>query len=126
MASGVANLWLDDTAPLNALYRRLEAAGRLTRPKHWREFIPFAMANKPLKMSIDEAQIDVVAQKHDPQTGRLASPESTGGDALHVEMLNHRIEIIVQPLRVARGHHKIANGVDHGAAYLLLARAGTS
>jgi radical SAM superfamily enzyme YgiQ (UPF0313 family) len=41
--------------PATPLYKRLEASGRLTRPKHWQEFIPFAMAHTPLKMSIDEA-----------------------------------------------------------------------
>ena len=41
------------------IYKRLEAAGRLTRPKHWQEFIPFAMAHTPLKMSIDEAHNEV-------------------------------------------------------------------
>ena len=35
--------------PATPLYKRLEAAGRLTRPQHWREFIPFAMAHTPLK-----------------------------------------------------------------------------
>lgn len=38
------------------LYERLEAAGRLTRPKHWQEFIPFEMARTPLKMTIAEAR----------------------------------------------------------------------
>jgi len=32
--------------PATPLYKRLEAAGRWTRPKHWQEFIPFAMAHK--------------------------------------------------------------------------------
>ena len=45
--------------PATPLYKRLEAAGRLTRPKHWKEFIPFAMAHIPLKMSIDEAHEEV-------------------------------------------------------------------
>src|SRR5204862_1231737 len=39
--------------------KRLDAAGRLTRRKHWQEFIPFAMAHTPLKMSIDEAHAEV-------------------------------------------------------------------
>src|SRR4030088_3073692 len=46
--------------PATPLYKRLEAAGRLTRPKHWQEFIPFAMAHTPLKMSIDEAHAEVL------------------------------------------------------------------
>src|SRR6202171_920900 len=45
--------------PSTPLYARLEAAGRLTRPKHWEEFIPFAMAHTPLKMSIAEAHAEV-------------------------------------------------------------------
>ncbi len=45
--------------PATPLYKRLEAAGRLTRPKHWQEFIPFAMAHTPLKMTISEAHAEV-------------------------------------------------------------------
>jgi len=45
--------------PATPLYKRLEKAGRLTRPKHWQEFIPFAMAHMPLKMTIEEAHAEV-------------------------------------------------------------------
>src|SRR6202049_1622335 len=45
--------------PATPLYKRLETAGRLTRPKHWQEFIPFAMAHTPLKMTIPEAHAEV-------------------------------------------------------------------
>ncbi len=45
--------------PGTPLYKRLDVAGRLTRPKHWQEFIPFAMAHTPLKMSIDQAHAEV-------------------------------------------------------------------
>ena len=45
--------------PATPLYKRLEAAGRLTRPKHWQEFIPFEMAHTPLKMTISEAHAEV-------------------------------------------------------------------
>ncbi|HEU5407483.1 MAG TPA: hypothetical protein VFU48_06930, partial [Nitrospira sp.] len=41
------------------LYKRLEAAGRLTRHKHWKEFVPFTMAHTPLRMSIEEAHNEV-------------------------------------------------------------------
>src|SRR5262249_29568364 len=41
--------------PGTPLYKRLETEGRLTRPKHWQEFIPFAMAHTPLKMTIPKA-----------------------------------------------------------------------
>jgi radical SAM superfamily enzyme YgiQ (UPF0313 family) len=47
--------------PATPLYKRLEAAGRLTRPKHWQEFIPFEMAHTPLKMTIAEAHAEVRA-----------------------------------------------------------------
>src|SRR6202023_2759429 len=45
--------------PATPLYKRLELSGRLTRPKHWQEFIPFAMAHTPLKMSMEEAHAEV-------------------------------------------------------------------
>jgi radical SAM superfamily enzyme YgiQ (UPF0313 family) len=41
--------------PATPLYQRLEATGRLTRPKHWLEFAPFQMAHTPLKMTSAEA-----------------------------------------------------------------------
>jgi radical SAM superfamily enzyme YgiQ (UPF0313 family) len=45
--------------PATPLYKRLEVAGRLTRTKHWLEFIPFQMAHTPLKMTIAEAHAEV-------------------------------------------------------------------
>ena len=45
--------------PATPTYKRLETSGRLTRPRHWQEFIPFAMAHTPLKMSIEEAHAEV-------------------------------------------------------------------
>ena len=56
--------------PATPLYARLLAAGRLTRPKHWEEFIPFAMAHTPLKMTIAEAHAEVKygwAQAYSPE-----------------------------------------------------------
>ncbi len=41
--------------PATPLYKRLEAAGRLTRPKHWLDFQPFRMAHAPLRMTVEEA-----------------------------------------------------------------------
>jgi len=61
--------------PSTPLYARLEAAGRLTRPKHWEEFIPFAMAHTPLKMSIEEAHAEVKygwAKSYSPEAIALA------------------------------------------------------
>jgi len=45
--------------PATPLYKKLEVAGRLTRTKHWLEFIPFQMAHTPLRMSIAEAHAEV-------------------------------------------------------------------
>lgn len=45
--------------PSTPLYKRLEVAGRLTRPTHWMDFAPFQMAHTPLKLTIPEAQIEV-------------------------------------------------------------------
>src|SRR5690242_16013853 len=45
--------------PATPLYKRLEEQGRLTRPKHWQEFLPFTMAHTPLKMTIEEAHAEL-------------------------------------------------------------------
>jgi len=42
--------------PSTPLYARLQAAGRLTRPKHWLDYAPYRMAHTPLKMTIPETQ----------------------------------------------------------------------
>ena len=52
-------------------YDRLAAAGRLTRPKHWLEFKPFAMSFTPLGITADQAQAEVRqawASSYSPQT----------------------------------------------------------
>lgn len=45
--------------PATPLYDRLEAAGRLIRPKHWMDFAPFVMAHNPLNLTIAEARTEV-------------------------------------------------------------------
>jgi radical SAM superfamily enzyme YgiQ (UPF0313 family) len=45
--------------PATPLYQRLAQAGRLTRPKHWLEFMPFVMGYSPLGMSAEQAQAEV-------------------------------------------------------------------
>jgi radical SAM superfamily enzyme YgiQ (UPF0313 family) len=45
--------------PATPLYKRLELAGRLIRPKHWKDFVPFTMAHTPLKMTVEEAEAEV-------------------------------------------------------------------
>ncbi|HKI27752.1 MAG TPA: radical SAM protein [Candidatus Sulfotelmatobacter sp.] len=81
--------------PATPLYKRLELAGRLTRPKHWREFIPFAMAHTPLKMSIDEAHAEVKygwAHAYSPEALAQAV------DALGDQPLGYRINIFLARL----------------------------
>ena len=81
--------------PATPLYKRLETAGRLTRPKHWQEFIPFAMAHTPLKMTIEEAHAEVKygwAQAYSPQALAQAV------EALDHQPLGYRINIFLARL----------------------------
>src|SRR6267378_2563376 len=81
--------------PATPLYKRLEAAGRLTRPKHWREFIPFAMAHTPLKMTIEEAHDEVKygwAHAYSPEAIRMAV------ESLDDQPLGYRINIFIARL----------------------------
>jgi radical SAM superfamily enzyme YgiQ (UPF0313 family) len=78
--------------PATPLYTRLETSGRLTRPKHWKEFIPFAMAHTPLRMSIDEAHAEVKygwAQAYSPEALAHAV------DSLDDQPLGYRINIFL-------------------------------
>lgn len=45
--------------PATPLYDRLLEQGRLTRPKHWLEFLPFRMAFSPENISIEQAEAEV-------------------------------------------------------------------
>jgi radical SAM superfamily enzyme YgiQ (UPF0313 family) len=74
--------------PATPLYRRLEAAGRLTRPKHWLDFKPYQMAHTPLRMSIEEAQAEVYegwARSYSPEAIAKAV-EGSGGRELSYRM----------------------------------------
>ena len=78
--------------PATPLYKRLAAAGRLTRPKHWQEFIPFEMAHTPLKMTIAEAHAEVKsgwANSYSPEAMAKAV------DALKGKPLGYRINIFL-------------------------------
>jgi radical SAM superfamily enzyme YgiQ (UPF0313 family) len=78
--------------PATPLYKRLEKAGRLTRPKHWQEFIPFAMAHTPLKMTIEEAHAEVNygwAQAYSPEAVAHAV------DSLNDQPLGYRVNIFL-------------------------------
>lgn len=78
--------------PATPLYKRLEVAGRLTRPKHWQEFIPFAMAHTPLKMSIEEAHAEV-----NYGWSHAYSPEAIAHavDSLDDQPLGYRVNIFI-------------------------------
>src|ERR1700731_187128 len=81
--------------PATPLYKRLEAAGRLTRPKHWQEFIPFEMAHTPLKMSIAQAHAEVKygwAHAYSPEAIAQAV------EALDEQPLGYRINIFLARL----------------------------
>ena len=81
--------------PATPLYKRLEAAGRLTRPKHWQEFIPFAMAHTPLKMTVEEAHDEVRIG-----WAKSYSPEAIGKavDSLSHKPVGYRINILIARL----------------------------
>ena len=81
--------------PATPLYKRLEAAGRLTRHKHWQEFIPFAMAHTPLKISIEEAHAEVnYGWSHSYSAEALAQAV----EALDDQPLGYRINIFLARL----------------------------
>jgi radical SAM superfamily enzyme YgiQ (UPF0313 family) len=81
--------------PATPLYKRLEASGRLTRPKHWREFIPFAMAHTPLKMTIEEAHAEV---KYGWEEAYSPKALAHAVNVLDDEPLGYRLNIFVARL----------------------------
>jgi radical SAM superfamily enzyme YgiQ (UPF0313 family) len=62
--------------PATPLYDKLAASGRLTRPKHWLDFQPFAMAHSPEGLTSAEAEAEV----------RHAWRESYSPEATHSAM----------------------------------------
>ncbi|MGA7565638.1 MAG: radical SAM protein [Terriglobales bacterium] len=81
--------------PATPLYKRLEASGRLTRPRHWQEFIPFAMAHTPLKMTIEEAHAEV---KYGWEQAYSPEALAQAVDALSDQPLGYRINILLARL----------------------------
>lgn len=81
--------------PGTPLYTRLHDSGRLTRPKHWQEFIPFTMAHTPLKMTISEAHAEVL-----DGWNRSYSPDAIAHavESLSCKPLGYRINILVARL----------------------------
>jgi hypothetical protein len=78
--------------PATPLYTRLLEAGRLTRPKHWEEFIPFEMAHTPLKMTIPEAHAEV---KYGWANSYSAEAIAKAVDSLSHRPLGYRINIFI-------------------------------
>ena len=75
--------------PATPLYKRLEAAGRLTRPRHWQDFVPFAMAHTPLKMTIEEAHAEInYGWTHSYSPKALSQAVAALGDAHVGERVN--------------------------------------
>jgi radical SAM superfamily enzyme YgiQ (UPF0313 family) len=81
--------------PGTPLYKRLDVAGRLTRPKHWQEFIPFAMAHTPLKMSIDEAHAEVKYGWSNSYSGKAIAQAV---DSLDDQAIGYRVNILIARL----------------------------
>jgi radical SAM superfamily enzyme YgiQ (UPF0313 family) len=81
--------------PATPLYERLEREGRLTRPRHWQDFMPFEMAHTPLNMTISEAHAEVKEG-----WSRAYSPESVAQavDSLNHKPVGYRINILVARL----------------------------
>src|SRR5205807_1858412 len=81
--------------PSTPLYKRLETAGRLTRPKHWLEFAPYQMAHTPLKMTIPETQEELErawAASYSPKANRRAV------DSISDRGVNYRLIHLVMRL----------------------------
>jgi radical SAM superfamily enzyme YgiQ (UPF0313 family) len=81
--------------PATPLYKRLEKAGRLTRPKHWQEFVPFNMAHTPLKMTIDEAHAEV---SHGWEQAYSAEALAQAVESLNDQPLGYRVNIFLARL----------------------------
>jgi len=81
--------------PATPLYKRLEKAGRLTRPKHWQEFVPFAMAHTPLKMTIDEAHAEV---NHGWEQAYSEEALAQAVESLNDQPLGYRVNIFIARL----------------------------
>jgi radical SAM superfamily enzyme YgiQ (UPF0313 family) len=81
--------------PATPLYKRLETSGRLTRPKHWQEFIPFFMAHTPLKMTIPEAHAEV---NYGWEKSYSAAAIAQAVDSIADKPLGNRINIFLARL----------------------------
>ena len=81
--------------PSTPLYKRLDVAGRLTRPKHWLDFQPYRMAHTPLKMSIEQTHAEV---RHAWASSYSAEAIEMAVDALADKPIGHRINMFIARL----------------------------
>ena len=81
--------------PSTPLYKRLEVAGRLTRPKHWLDFRPFEMAHTPLKMSIEETQTEV---NHAWESSYSPAGIASAVNSISDKPLGQRVSILIARL----------------------------
>ncbi len=78
--------------PGTPLYKRLEVAGRLTRPLHWLDFQAYRMAHAPLKMTIDETHAEI-----NYAWANSYSPEAIAAavEAIDDRPLGHRASLFI-------------------------------
>src|SRR5437763_371463 len=81
--------------PSTPLYKRLEVAGRLTRPQHWLDFQPYKMAHTPLKMTIEQTHAEV---NHAWSNSYSAEAIAAAVDAISDKPLGHRVNIFIARL----------------------------
>ncbi|MFY9558266.1 MAG: radical SAM protein [Blastocatellia bacterium] len=81
--------------PSTPLYKRLEAAGRLTRPQHWLDFQPYKMAHTPLKMTIEQTHAEV---QHAWASSYSAEAIERAVDAIEEQSIGYRINMFIARL----------------------------
>ena len=81
--------------PATPLYKRLENSGRLTRAKHWQDFVPFTMAHTPLKMTVEEAHSEV---KYGWEHSYSPEAIAQAVDSLNDQAVGYRVNIFLARL----------------------------
>ncbi len=81
--------------PGTPLYKRLESSGRLTRAKHWQDFVPFKMAHTPLKMTVEEAHSEV---KYGWEHSYSSEAIANAVDSLNDQAVGYRVNIFLARL----------------------------
>ena len=81
--------------PSTPLYKRLEVAGRLTRPQHWLDFQPYKMAHTPLKMSIEQTHAEV---NHAWESSYSPAAIAAAVDSINDKPIGHRVNLLIARL----------------------------